>query len=377
MKINFFPHQDSLAGLSKPKPAQEKLSIIHAALQETYPFVDRISVALYDEKTDMLRSFIFSEEGWDKIAYYEAPMSKMPSLKAIVAEGRPRVVNDLSVFDSGESEHSKVFKVRQYQSSYTSPIIFNDSLWGFVFFNSPNKVSFYEEILDTLDVYSHLISHVVFRELNAIRVILAFFDLLIGIVHDIDPETGDHIERVSRFSRLIALELARKGKYDLTDEAIEYIHEFSGLHDIGKIVIPDDILLKPGKLNQEEWKTMKTHADQGSEITDRVMKAVKFLSFEYDEYANNIAKYHHENVDGSGYPMGLGGKEIPLEARIVAVADVFDALSSERPYKKAWTNEESFAELLRIADLKLDRDCVDALHACQKEVEAIQKQFPH
>jgi len=345
-------------------------------LQETYPFIDRISVALYDEKTDMLRTFLFSEEGWDQIAFYEASLSNMPSLQEIISVGHPRVVNDLSVFDSGESEHSKVFKARKYQSSYTSPIIFNNTLWGFIFFNSPHKDSFSEEILDTLDVYSHLISHVVYRELNAIRVIIAFFDLLIGIVHEIDPETGDHIERVSRFSRLIALELARKGKYDLTDEAIEYIHEFSGLHDIGKIVIPDNILLKPGKLNKNEWEIMKTHADEGSEITDSVMKAVEFLSFEYDEYANNIAKFHHENVDGSGYPLGLAGEDIPLEARIVAVADVFDALSSERPYKKAWTNEESFAELHRIAEIKLDRDCIDALFACKNEIEAIQKQFP-
>ena len=376
MAVDMFYHTDALADLQKPNPAKAKLDTIHKALQETYDFIDRISVSLYDDKTTMLRTFIFSEEGWEQVAYYEASLTESITLQEIVKLRRPRVVNDLSIFDPSEAEHVHIFKARQYQSSYTVPMIFNDDLWGFIFFDSPFKNSFTEGILDTLDVYGHLISLVVFRELNSIRVMLAFFDLLINVVHEMDPETGDHIERVSRYTRLIALELAKSGEYNLTDEDIEYMSKFAGLHDLGKMIIPDNILFKPGKLDDDEWEIMRTHASYGAEIAEDVVKAVGFLAFTYDKFASSIPNYHHENVDGSGYPYGLEEEDIPLESRIVAAADVFDALTSDRPYKTAWTNADAFAEMYRIADSRLDRRCVQALEMNQKEIEKIKIMFP-
>jgi HD-GYP domain-containing protein (c-di-GMP phosphodiesterase class II) len=164
-------------------------------------------------------------------------------------------------------------------------------------------------------------------------------------------------------------------KYNLDDDYIEHILSFSTLHDIGKVGIPDSILLKPGKLTREEIETMRTHARRGREIIDDLISNFGLDHFDYVSVLRNIAEYHHEAINGTGYPEGKKGTQIPLEARIVAVADVFDALTSARPYKKAWSNDEAFAMLRKMAGEKLDRDCVDAIIYNRKEVEEIQAHF--
>ena len=143
-----------------------------------------------------------------------------------------------------------------------------------------------------------------------------------------DNETGKHVIRISHCSRLIA---EAAGWSTLQAELIE---NAAPMHDIGKIGIPDSVLLKPGKLTPEEWSIMQSHCEVGAEIIgDNHSKLMKM--------AKVIALHHHEKWDGSGYPHGLSGSNIPIAARIVAIADVFDALVSERPYKKAWSVEQA------------------------------------
>ncbi len=177
-----------------------------------------------------------------------------------------------------------------------------------------------------------------------------------------DPETGMHIQRMAQYSRHIARMLK------LSAEDQELILNASPMHDIGKVGTPDIILLKPGKLNPEEFTIMKQHALIGYKVLSTSNSPLL-------QVAAEIALSHHEKFDGSGYPKGLKGEQIPLFGRIVAIADVFDALTSERPYKKAWTVKDAFDFLQKNSGLHFDPKCIDAFFADIDTILAIKSKF--
>lgn len=154
-----------------------------------------------------------------------------------------------------------------------------------------------------------------------------------------DPETGMHLERVRQYSRLLAIEVAKTDEYrdELDADYVRLIFQTSPLHDIGKVGIPDKVLLKPGRLTKEEFECMKRHTVIGAETLDGALNS--FPNARFLHCARDIAAAHHERWDGSGYPNGLVGHEIPISARIVALADVYDALRSKRIYKDAYPHE--------------------------------------
>ena len=167
--------------------------------------------------------------------------------------------------------------------------------------------------------------------------------VLADMVESRDQNTGDHVKKTSAYTRLIMYEMQKEGIYadQLTDQFISDVARSAPLHDIGKISISDTILNKPGKLDDEEFAKMKTHTTAGAEILDRVIDTMPDGDEGYLNEARRLALYHHEKWDGTGYPKGLAGEDIPLSARIMAVADVFDALVSDRSYKKAFPFEKA------------------------------------
>ncbi|MEI8395501.1 MAG: bacteriohemerythrin [Rhodospirillaceae bacterium] len=176
-----------------------------------------------------------------------------------------------------------------------------------------------------------------------------------------DTDTGDHVLRVARMTHEIARTLLNKGvEPEVCDENfLRHVGWASILHDVGKVTIPDNILFKPGKLSIEERQIMETHAFGGSAILN---KATRMLPDSAGfKLARDVSQYHHENWDGSGYPAGLKGRDIPLSARIVSVADVFDALTSSRPYKKPWTQEAAKEFVRENCGKKFDPVVVEAL----------------
>jgi len=366
-------HQDVLKELNKNITLSEKLESIHKVLKNRFPFIDRISVAVYDAKTDLLKTFSHSSGRQAPLVRYEAKMGESRSLTEILDTGAPRVINDLAVFDHPEREHTKRIAARGYASSYTMPMYVNGAFFGFVFFNSRRKNALEPEVLHYLDVFGHLVSLTIINDLMTIRTMLATVKAARDISAHRDMETGAHLDRMSHYARLIARELAEK--YGFDDEFIEHIFLFAPLHDIGKIGVPDAILRKPAKLTEEEFELMKSHTLKGRQMIDAMLKDFGLDSFQHIDVMRNIAEYHHEMIDGMGYPDGMKGDEIPIESRIIAVADIFDALTSRRPYKTAWTNEEAFAMLRQLSGMQLDPDCVAALVRNADRIDEIQKRF--
>jgi len=172
-----------------------------------------------------------------------------------------------------------------------------------------------------------------------------------------DDHTGHHILRVARISRALAESLG------LPDRFSRDIFLAAQLHDTGKIGLPDSILLKPGRLTAEEIEAMRRHTVMGGEVLRDGTSDLVVM-------AHDIALYHHERWDGTGYPYGLAGETIPLPARIVAVADVLDALRSERPYKRAWDATRALEEITRLSGSAFDPRCVDAMLRAWPEIEA-------
>jgi HD-GYP domain-containing protein (c-di-GMP phosphodiesterase class II) len=370
---DFFPHEDRLDALTRGLTLSEKLKTIHGVLRARHPFVDRIAVAVYDAKTDTLKTFIDSSGEARPLVRYEAKLAESGSLRQILAAGRPRVINDLTRPEPGQKEHSRRIQQQGYASSYTMPMNRNGVCFGFLFFDSYRKAAFQPALLDEFDLVGHLIIQVVTGSLMAFRAMLATVKATRDITAYRDLETGEHLDRMAHYARLIARRVA--SRHGFSDEDIEHIFLFSPLHDIGKIGVSDAVLRKPGALSAEEFDQMKRHTTMGRQIVDSMLRDFGLELGSHVDMMRHIAELHHEAVGGGGYPKGLVGDQIPIAARIVTVADMFDALTSVRPYKTAWTNEEAFGLMRELTGKTLDAECVEALIAEREEIERVQGRF--
>ncbi len=190
-----------------------------------------------------------------------------------------------------------------------------------------------------------------------------------------DQETGKHLERIREYSRAIASELMTWDKFEKIIDAqfVELIYLTSPLHDVGKVGVPDSVLLKPGKLTPEEFEVMKRHTLIGGETLHASAQAHPEASFL--TMALDIALKHHEKWDGSGYPFGLSGESIPLSARIVAIADVYDALTTKRVYKPAFTHEVATDIIRESSGKHFDADMVTAFFNIEAQIRSIQSEL--
>ncbi|MER2151629.1 MAG: HD domain-containing phosphohydrolase [Candidatus Limivicinus sp.] len=200
--------------------------------------------------------------------------------------------------------------------------------------------------------------------------------VLADMVESRDQCTGDHVRKTAAYTGIIMRELKKEGIYtdQLNDEFINDVVNSAPLHDIGKIQVSDTILNKPGKLTDEEFAKMKTHTTAGAEVITHAMNTVSGSDSAYLKEAKNLAHYHHEKWDGSGYPSGLKGEEIPLSARIMAVADVFDALVSKRSYKDGFPFEKAMEIIREGSGKHFDPKIVDAFMRASDEVRQVMEQ---
>ncbi|MBR6014662.1 MAG: HD domain-containing protein [Firmicutes bacterium] len=204
---------------------------------------------------------------------------------------------------------------------------------------------------------------------NALILVLA------DMVESRDQNTGAHVKKTAAYAKIIMLKMREMGYFTevLTDKFISDVEHSAPLHDVGKITVPDAILNKNGKLEDDEFVIMKNHTTEGEKIINRVIEQVPDSDFL--KYARDLAKYHHEKWDGSGYPTGISKEDIPLVARVMAVADVFDALTSKRSYKPPFTYEKAMEIIEAGSGTHFDPMVVEAFKACEQEVRKIQESF--
>lgn len=363
----------SLSHTLKNVSFTEELQRLHHFLLKDFPFIERISIVDYDADTDELVTFFDSNIRRTPISHYRFKLSDSRSLQDVAENNYGRLIQDMDQFDRRPHTHTQKIYEAGFRSSFTLPMKYHETFYGFIFFNSSSRHVFTEEVIERLEFLADQVTLMVANNRNLHQLLLATLKSTLAMTGYRDNETRAHLDRVAHYSRLIGMKVA--GKYQLNDEFIEQIFLFAPLHDVGKVAIPDRILMKPGRLTEEEFELMKTHTEKGANLVREMMTYFDMHELRQVQVLENIIRYHHESFNGNGYPKGLSGQAIPIEARVVAVADVFDALTSKRCYKDAWSNDEAFAELKNMSGQHLDPDCVEAFITCGKEVLELQQIF--
>lgn len=351
-----------------------RLTTIHEVIRARYPYIDRIAIALYDATTDLLKTFVGSNQDHQQLERHEAHLRDVPSLAHLAKTRQSRIIDDISRTFPVASKHTQWLKERGYRSSLTVPIYHGDTLTAFLFFDSKHAQAFSIDSARFLEIFADLIAQFFLVQLTAVHGLTSVVKVATGLARIRDLETGHHLERMARYSRLIAR--ATSDEFGLSDEFIEYLFLFAPLHDIGKVGTPDHVLLKPGKLDAQEWAIMQRHVEIGVAIVDKIVGDLRLENSLAASVMRNVVACHHERGDGTGYPLGASFDQIPVEGRIIAIADVYDALSNRRPYKNAWSEENCVAELKReVAMGRLDATCTEALIAARAEREEIHRTF--
>ena len=321
--------------------------------------IDRIGVAFVDYE----RGKLLAEVG---IANYDTvflmPGFEVPfefsRLKTVIDHKTVFVTDDL---EADLKEHPKSAAVNLIyeegiRSNAVIPLAIGDAVFGMVFLSSKQKNHFSKEYLRIAEKVIKEISLILNRSYFTKVIFAKITHSFAELVDHKDNETGDHILRMVRYSVVLADALRRTPREDycVDRRLVLDIERYASVHDIGKVGVPDEILKKPGKLTPEEWEVMKRHVNVGADIFSSIREGLRFFDDDLYRVAEEITRHHHERWDGSGYPDGLKGLEIPVSSRIVAIADVFDALTSRRSYKEPFGFDESVEILKDSAGSHLD-----------------------
>jgi HD-GYP domain-containing protein (c-di-GMP phosphodiesterase class II) len=334
--------------------------------------IDRVGVAFVNYKDEE----IIAEYG---IANYEKILLgsgfnvsfSSTSLYELIENPKTLITNDLETLYENKTEGSALSLILRegVQSNIVFPLIIDQSVFGFLFFSSVNKNQFNEKTKQIGENIAREIAGILDKtyltKMIFSKITIAFADL----VEKKDTETGEHLDRMVEYSRFITQLLINhpSQEYCVTSKFVREIVNNAPVHDIGKVAIPDKILKKPGKLDASEWEIMKTHPSVGADIFSDLKKSLEIFNHGFYTVAENITRYHHEKWNGKGYPEGLTGSEIPLEARIVAIADVFDALTSKRVYKDEFNFEKAWLILEESSGEHFDPELIRLLKSKKEE----------
>lgn len=352
---------------------EEMLSFIRRTFSAFIPY-NYIGIALFDKEKEHLRAAYGVSDGTVK-GLPENLVGKVvhineTSLGNIMKSGRARIISDLEDYTSKKplTDYNKIILSAGIRASITLPLKLADEPVGMIFFSSTRKNEYTEEHVKFLKVLVNSLAVSFHQNIFISDLLYSSILALAKLAEARDEDTGEHLERMKEYSRAIAEFLYEEGVYrdELTNDYVERIRRFSPLHDIGKVGIRDGILLKPEKLTPDEFEEMKKHTIYGAEVLRAADINLHSHGQELFKLGIEIAEGHQEKWDGTGYPYGRKGFEIPLSARIVAVADVFDALTSKRPYKDAIPFDKAFDMILNGSGSHFDPNIV-AVFAKRKD----------
>jgi HD-GYP domain-containing protein (c-di-GMP phosphodiesterase class II) len=287
------------------------------------------------------------------------------SLSTVIETGKARIINDLEAYTKGRpvKHYNKIILDCGLVSSVALPLKLHNKPIGVIFFSSKTKNVYTNEHTKFLETLADSIAISLNQSIFIDKLMYSSLLALAKLAESRDSDTGAHLERIKIFSEKIADYLLNDGKYTetITPGYIKELKRFSPMHDIGKVGIRDSILLKAGKLTEDEFEEMKKHASFGADVLRTAENNIKKQGKSMFGIGIEIAEGHHERWDGSGYPYGRSSGEIPLSARIVAVADVFDALTSKRSYKDDFSFEISFEMIIKESGRHFDPIIIETL----------------
>lgn len=372
----------ALPSLNDPqRPLGELLRIVQRRLEALDLGITRIAFVHHEASTDLLSSYCETgadggptgrddEPGSRHLPFEPRPLATVPSLGRLRDQRQARVLHDLERELDPTSEHSRWLLAQGWRASLTLPLFHHNRLLGFLFLDSNRAGAFDPRAMAALEPHLELlllqISHH-FRDLASLDGSLG---QLLEIAELRDSGTATHMERVALYSHLIALQL--ETQRPLPADFSENLLRFAAFHDIGKVGIPDRILLKPEPLSPEERLVMQSHVVIGMALIEKLITAMGLEDDPSIDLLRQVVAHHHECLDGSGYPAGLRGEAVSLEGRIVAVADIYDALTQARPYKPTFPESHAVQTLRSMVQAgRLDGDCVEALLNSDDQRQAI------
>ncbi|WP_457673168.1 HD-GYP domain-containing protein [Thiolapillus sp.] len=347
-----------------PQNINEQLKLIYQRISRQYPFLSCISVAAPGSASE------------NSIGLYSTSCDTMNGalltqvLEMVSGPDDAIVVKNVHAASAEDLDITRQASDAGFHSSLGLPLIAGDRKLGYTFFAAREKDCFTPEVIEQMNVYARVIAQLLAGEHQSTDNLRSAVASILQLNNANESESPAHLRRVALYSRLIAENCAEE--YQLSEDWIEHLVMFAPLHDIGKVYIPEEILMKPERLTDEEFEVVKAHTLKGRDLIDHMINCFGYHNeLHYTDMLRNIITYHHEAVDGSGYPHGLKGEEIPLEARIVAAADVLDALLTRRAYKEAWSMDKTMRTLQSLAGSRLDPEFVDILARNRNELMRI------
>lgn len=305
-----------------------------------------------------------------------------PVIKKVFAENHvisfDDIAKDAETNDTNEKFFANLINMNLH-SMIILPLKISGDERAILIFSTRKENAYFDSHKELLDNITAQVGHAFDRTIGMESLVVSAVEGLAKLAESRDPETGDHLERMSMYSYILAEEIYDSGKYsdDLSSSYARHIHNFAPMHDIGKVGIEDSILLKPDKLTDTEWVEMKKHPVIGADVLRRCENQVNQAGFSMFKIGIEIAEGHHEKFNGTGYPYQRKGNEIPLSARIVALADVFDALTSRRPYKEAWSVEKALGLIDDESGKHFDPDVVKAFKSALPKIMDVYDKHKH